>query len=109
MPFRPRRLCGCGKIVNAGELCACQIARKAEYDKRRPSASDRGYDSRWQKARLAYLAKHPDCVMCGKPATVVDHIEPHRGDQRLFWDSKNWQSLCTPDHNSTKQSLERRQ
>ncbi|MHA6731654.1 hypothetical protein [Devosia sp. A369] len=21
---------------------------------------------------------------------VVDHIVPHRGDQRLFWDRANW-------------------
>jgi predicted ATPase len=23
-------------------------------------------------------------------ATVVDHVMPHRGDQRLFWDEANW-------------------
>jgi hypothetical protein len=25
------------------------------------------------------------------PATVVDHIEAHRGDHQLFWEQKNWQ------------------
>jgi 5-methylcytosine-specific restriction protein A len=25
---------------------------------------------------------------------VVDHIVPHRGDKKLFWDSSNWQALC---------------
>lgn len=40
-------------------------------------------------------------------ATVVDHIVPHGGDQALFWDTGNWQSLCAPHHNSTKQSEER--
>ena len=32
------------------------------------------------------------------PATVVDHIVPHRGDPRLFWDEKNWQPLCKECH-----------
>ena len=30
--------------------------------------------------------------------TVVDHIVPHRGDQKLFWDKSNWQPLCKACH-----------
>ncbi|WP_424955682.1 AAA family ATPase [Hyphomicrobium sp. 1Nfss2.1] len=41
-------------------------------------------------------------------ATVVDHIEPHHGDQVLFWDETNWQSLCVTHHNATKQRMEKR-
>ena len=79
----------------------------------RPSARARGYDSKWEKARAAYLAEHPLCVMCEargrvEPATVVDHIIAHQGDLKLFWDRKNWQGLCDHDHNSRKQQLERR-
>ena len=45
----------------------------------------------------------PLCAFCqaeGKlvPATVVDHIIQHRGDQRLFWDQSNWESLCKECH-----------
>jgi 5-methylcytosine-specific restriction enzyme A len=29
----------------------------------------------------------------------VDHIIPHKGNQKLFWDTKNWQSLCEMHHN----------
>ena len=32
------------------------------------------------------------------PATVVDHIKPHRGDAKLFWDETNWQPLCKSCH-----------
>jgi len=39
-------------------------------------------------------------------ASVVDHIVAHRGDQELFWDQSNWQSLCKPCHDSEKQKLE---
>jgi 5-methylcytosine-specific restriction protein A len=50
--------------------------------------------------------------MCAKdnrvtPARVVDHIIPHKGDTALFWDTSNWQALCFPHHNSTKQREER--
>ena len=31
-------------------------------------------------------------------ATVVDHIVPHRGDMRLFWDTKNWQAMAKSCH-----------
>lgn len=46
--------------------------------------------------------------MCGAPATVVDHIQPHRGDMNIFWREGNHQSLCRSCHNSAKQKLERR-
>lgn len=80
-----------------------EAERKQAYETRRLSASERGYGTRWQKARASYLAKHPLCVACKKehhvePATEVDHIIPHRGNQQLFWDQSNWQGLCKPHH-----------
>ncbi|MFT8210866.1 MAG: HNH endonuclease signature motif containing protein [Symbiopectobacterium sp.] len=81
------------------------------------------YDSRWDKARRAFLAKHPLCAMCQannfiNPATVVDHIVPHRLHfaktteelkiaKKLFWDENNWQPLCVQHHNTTKQRMEK--
>lgn len=109
MAWKPRRVCSCGKIVAATDLCECQIKRKAETDRLRPNATERGYDRTWQKARALFLQKHPRCAMCGQPATVVDHIERHRGDPKVFWDSSKWQPLCAHHHNSTKQSQEKRQ
>ncbi len=38
------------------------------------------------------------------PATIADHITPHRGDPVLF--EGDLQSLCAPCHNSWKQALE---
>ncbi|TKA98548.1 HNH endonuclease [Cereibacter changlensis] len=112
MPVKPPRICGCGRVVAAGLRCACQAARdterKARFDKTRPNSSARGYGSAWEKARAAFLRSHPHCRRCGALATVVDHIEPHRGDQTLFWDKTNWQPLCATHHNSAKQREERR-
>jgi len=39
----------------------------------RPSASRRGYDSKWRKFAREYLKTHTVCAICGKKATVVDH------------------------------------
>jgi 5-methylcytosine-specific restriction endonuclease McrA len=80
-------------------------------DQLRLSARDRGYTWRWQKERALFLRAHPLCVMCSRalrvtPATVVDHIVPHKGDQALFWSHANWQSLCKLHHDSTKHRLE---
>ena len=75
------------------------------------TSAQRGYGHKWQQAREGYLRLHPLCVMCQADgvvmlATVVDHIEPHCGDQRLFWDSTTWQSLCSSHHSGAKQREE---
>ena len=71
------------------------------------TSAQRGYGYQWQKARAKFLHENPLCVYCEREgritaATVVDHIEPHRGNQELFWDKNNWQSLCAHCHNSVK-------
>lgn len=108
MPFAPPRLCACGDVVPYGVRCKCQRERKARADARRPSARARGYTREWDVERAAYLAQHPTCCRCPRPATVVDHIMAHKGNMRLFWNRANWQPLCAPCHNGAKQSEERR-
>lgn len=104
------RACGCA--VPSGAKCQhmaqADKERKARFDQQRPSARERGYTSKWQKAREDFLKVYPRCVMCGQPAKVVDHVTPHRGDLKLFWSRSNWQALCTLCHSSSKQAIERR-
>lgn len=69
----------------------------------RPSAAERGYGSRWQRYRLAFLAEHPLCERCQDAglvveATVVDHRIPHKGNETLFWQADNHSPLCKPCH-----------
>lgn len=76
------------------------------------TTAQRGYGGKWQRARAEYLAQHPLCVMCERQgrvvaSTVVDHIEPHKGDPKLFWRRSNWQALCKPCHDSVKQRQEK--
>lgn len=104
MPIAPRRLCACGEKVEAGTYCACQIQRQRE----RPSARQRGYDWEWQVERAAFLKVHRVCAECGsRPATVVHHIIPHRGNRQLFRDRSNWAAVCKPCHDGPIQSRER--
>ncbi|RFB28226.1 HNH endonuclease [Brevibacillus sp. VP] len=75
-----------------------------KYNRERGTSSQRGYDSRWRKARKSFLSSNPLCVHCKEQrkltaATVIDHIIPHKGDMVLFWDENNWQSLCASCHN----------
>ena len=101
----PCRYQGCRQLVNSGYCDQHkESSNKKQFDKLRGSSNARGYTYKWQKARLAYLFLHPLCVECSDlglvvAATVVDHVMPHKGDQVLFWDQSNWQSLCATCHN----------
>jgi len=100
MPRKPKRPCRHPGCPNLGDEPYCAQHRGLYV---RESAAARGYNGKWQAARKRYLRAHPLCVKCqcqGKltPATVIDHIIPHRGDDKLFWDQKNWQPLCKGCH-----------
>ncbi|MDW7670566.1 MAG: HNH endonuclease signature motif containing protein [Bacillota bacterium] len=102
MPTKPQNPCrhpGCPRLTHE---TYCEVHAK-RCDNHRPSASRRGYDNRWRKARARYLREHTFCRSCEEngrlvKATVVDHIQPHRGNTDLFWDETNWQPLCKPCH-----------
>ena len=104
MPTKPKVPCkhpGCPALVPAGTKY-CEKHKALHLEEVR-SAVSRGYDSRWRKVRKVFLQAHPLCVECQKEgrfvkATVVDHVMPHRGDQKLFWDQSNWQPLCKQCH-----------
>lgn len=66
----------------------------------------------WQRRRKMQLMAHPLCRYCADGgavtrATVVDHIEPHRGNWNLFV-LGDLQSLCADCHNSRKRVIEGR-
>lgn len=54
--------------------------------------------SAYRKRRAQFMTMHPLCAVCGEPATDLDHIVPHKGNLKLFWDVNNWQSLCHRCH-----------
>ncbi len=115
MPIGAKKACAypcCPeKVDRKRRFCAAHErasrAAAADYPNR-----DALYGRKWKKIAHVFLRQHPLCAYCLKagqsvPASVVDHIKPHRGDAGLFWDSDNWQSLCTPCHSSVKQREEK--
>jgi len=68
------------------------------------------YGRKWGKFRAAFLAEHPLCRLCearGRTtaASLVDHVDPHRGDVERFWNNE-FQALCATCHNSVKKRQE---
>lgn len=66
----------------------------------------------WQRIRRQQLAAEPLCQRCkaeGRtvPATVVHHVEPHKGDWTKFI-SGPFESLCKQHHDSDAQGEEAR-
>lgn len=105
--LRPCRMPACPELVERGYCPAHQQAAQVADQRRRGTAAERGYGARWQRARAVFLSANPLCRPCSKktppqitPATVVDHVTDHKGDQVLFWDEKNWQPSCEPCHNA---------
>ncbi|WP_089970849.1 HNH endonuclease [Lihuaxuella thermophila] len=108
MPKRPLRPCnkpGCPNLTqsrycdkHANEYKTQERQRKREYNRKRPTPAQLGYDREWAKARQRFLKANPYCVVCGDKATVVDHIVPHKGDRYLFWQASNWAPMCWSCH-----------
>lgn len=113
MPRKPKKPCGHPGCPALTENRFCDEHTRL-YANERGSAAKLGYDSRWRKARVRFLKVHPFCVTCkadGKlvKATVVDHIVPHRGDEKLFWDESNWQALCKRCHDRKTRTKDQHQ
>lgn len=76
------------------------------------------YTKRWKDLRRATFLRDGYMCQCGcktlcvgrHPASnspVCDHIVKHEGDEALFWDKDNLQTLTRACHDGWKQRLER--
>jgi 5-methylcytosine-specific restriction protein A len=93
-------------------------ARQVRDTRYSPDAQVRSWyhSERWKKLRLEVLTR--DLYTCqktgvlltgkaGEPhSPVVDHIIPHKGDERLFWDPANLQAVSKEYHDGEKRSQE---
>ncbi|WP_395589405.1 HNH endonuclease [Pseudomonas sp. TR47] len=67
---------------------------------------------RWYRLRWHQLQAEPLCRRCSSQgrtveAKIADHVIAHRGDEALFFDGGNLQSLCKQCHDSAKQRQEK--
>ncbi|TWG97857.1 5-methylcytosine-specific restriction protein A [Ochrobactrum sp. J50] len=78
--------------------------RDQDYARQRNPVARALYRSkRWRTERASFLHDHPLCVECERhdlvrPASVVDHVDPHDGNETVFWDRSRWQALCASCH-----------
>lgn len=103
MPARLPTACAQPGCPNLTRQRFCNEHRREaskQADKHRSNANQRGYTSRWARARRLFLLRPENaaCAVCGLPATCVDHVVPHKGNSRIFWDERNWQALCAHCH-----------
>ena len=102
LPAITKRYClrpGCSQKTEASY---CEQHKQRERP--RQSAARRGYDRRWRRFRLWYLARNPLCESCKAKtpplllgATDVDHVVPLAcGGGR--YDLSNLQALCRRCH-----------
>lgn len=105
MPYRSNVPCkhpGCAALIPHVQMYCDEHKQLHKND--RAYASERGYGSKRQRERRRFSDSNPFCVKRYEEghltkATVVDHIKPHRGDQKFFWNRGNWQPLCEHHHN----------
>lgn len=102
-PLRPCRKSGCNVLTSDTYCEQHKKERQTMQNAYRKTAHERGYTSKWSKASKGYLLINPWCTECLKlgryeAATETDHIIPHKGDMKLFWDKNNWQGLCHSCH-----------
>ena len=99
--LKPCSYAGCTNLVRSGR-CPDHPAPNTFV---RDSDTQRLYNTlRWRKIRALQLQCEPWCADCLSheiytPATDVDHVIPHRGNEQLFY-SGRLQSLCHSCHSS---------
>lgn len=100
MPKKPKKPCkhpGC-PLLTDDTYCEFHVRL---YANGRPSANERGYDSRWRTIRRSFLKRNPLCAECAKVnkvtgATEVHHIIPIA--EGGTHDDENLMALCHSCH-----------
>jgi 5-methylcytosine-specific restriction enzyme A len=106
---KPKKPCnhpGCLLLISSGERFCERHAdlKEKQYEKRRGSATSRGYDGKWRKLRALKASIDPLCEVCLKddgratPMQIVHHIRSIEGFPEGRLDLDNLQSLCKQHH-----------
>jgi 5-methylcytosine-specific restriction enzyme A len=106
--FKPRKPCnhpGCLVLISSGERFCERHAelKEKEHDKRRGSATSRGYDNGWRKLRAVKARMDPLCEVCLEeglvtPLAIVHHVRGVDEFPELRLRLDNLKSLCRRHH-----------
>lgn len=110
MPTRCARACatpGCAGEASIRGRCA-PCAARAEQGRAEEAGRAWYNTTRWRILRALVLREADylcECETCkaeerATPANTADHIKPHRGDPRLFWDRANLQAMSAECHSA---------
>lgn len=97
MPSAPKRVCPRGHGDYLGRRCpGCN----KEYELRRGTARQRGYDVEWERFRKWFLNLHSICEFgdCMEKAVDVHHLKRVREFPQLKFVEENCQALCHSHH-----------
>lgn len=112
-PAAPRRPCPgrgprtnrCPNLIARGvrscpECMPFEKKAKAELDRLRGGATERGYDSRWARFRRMFLSANPICACgCGRASVEIHHLTPVSGpNDPLFYEESNLVALTKQCH-----------
>lgn len=90
-------------------------AQRSRYRDATAPWRKRYFTARWAKLRLDVFVRDLfTCRECGTvegntALLVAHHKRPHRGDERLFWDTENIVTVCKGCHDSVIQARERKE
>ncbi|TGE31319.1 HNH endonuclease [Desulfosporosinus sp. Sb-LF] len=102
--FRPCKQLGCLQLTrDISGFCVNHMGSAHEYDRRRGSAKQRGYDRHWKRLRKIFLHENPlchDCLLVERltPAKEVHHIKKVREHPELRLVKSNLMGLCKACH-----------
>jgi 5-methylcytosine-specific restriction enzyme A len=111
VPLAAPRPCshpGCGRLTDGATYCPVHTARREqqreaarqEYDKKRGTSAERGYDGRWQEIRKHKLSSHPICERCLRDGRVnaKDLMVHHKDRNRTNNSTANLETICRAHH-----------
>ena len=92
--------------IVSSEANSSERIRRGQLRQAVPVDRSKPYNAEWKRFRLWYLRRHPRCVVCGKAANEIDHIEPMTKGGSKF-DLDNLQAMCKRCHSrKTRSELE---
>jgi 5-methylcytosine-specific restriction protein A len=98
-PLKPCRHPGCPELTSGRYCPAHEKKVNDEYEQRRGTAVERGYNWNWHKIRNIKLAAFPLCERCEKTGRIVVAVLVHHKDRNpRNNDPVNLESLCEKCH-----------